>query len=89
MNKIEAAPEKKISKSTLNTAARYIARMRKGELMLRDSNGRVQWASGRNVGRVTFEYMMRFGLVHELDADLFGDPSRGQTLGLVPLGSVE
>ena len=76
------AEPKKVSKTTLKTAASYIARMKGGERILRDSAGKVQWASGRNVGPVTLRYLMREGLVRELDTDLFGDPSRGQTLGL-------
>ncbi|EJL21916.1 hypothetical protein [Novosphingobium sp. AP12] len=74
--------QKKVSKTTLKTAARYVARMKRGERILRDSAGRVQWASGKSVGRVTLGYLMNEGLVRELDTDLFGDRSRGQTLGL-------
>lgn len=48
---------------------------------MRDANGRLQWASGKSVGRKTVSYLMEMGLVVQLDADLFGDPSRGQTLG--------
>lgn len=74
--------EKKISKSTLKTAGRYIARMRNGEKMMRDSRGKVQWADGRNVGPVTLAYLMDNRLIKPLDADLFGDTTRGQTIGL-------
>lgn len=74
--------EPKVSKTTLKTADRYIARMRKGEKMMRDSRGRVQWSDGRNVGHVTLTYLMDNKIIKPLDTDLFGDPTRGQTIGL-------
>lgn len=74
--------EKKVSKRTLKTADRYIDRMRKGEKLMRDSNGRIQWADGKNVGPVTLKYMMDEKIIKPLDTDLFGDPTRGQTIGL-------
>ena len=70
------------SKTTLKTAERYLDRMRKGEKMMRDSRGRIQWADGRNVGGVTLGYLMKEGLIRPLDADLFGDTTRGQTIGI-------
>jgi hypothetical protein len=57
--------------------------MAKGERIMRDANGRLQWASGKPVGGKTISYLMEMGLVIQLDTDLFGDPSRGQTLGPV------
>lgn len=55
--------------------------MAKGERIMRDATGCLQWASGRSVGRRTMDYLMEMGLVVQLDTDLFSDPSRGQTLG--------
>ena len=66
----------------LRTAQRYLARMNRGERILRDANGRLQWASGKPVGRKTVLHMLDAGQIRELDTDLFGDPSRGQTLGV-------
>jgi hypothetical protein len=74
----------KVTKSTLRTAARYLARLRTGERIMRDANGRLQWASGRPVGAKTVRHMLNAGEIAELDTDLFGDPSRGQTLGIDP-----
>lgn len=70
------------SKTTLKTAEKYLARMRAGEKMMRDSRGRIQWADGRNVGGVTLNYLMSQGLIKPLDTDLFGDSTRGQTIGI-------
>jgi len=72
----------KVSKAITRTAGRYLARMAAGERIMRDASGRLQWASGRSVGGKTVSYLMEMGLVIQLDTDLFGDPSRGQTLGL-------
>lgn len=74
--------ERKVSKTTIKTAEKYIARMKAGERMMRDSRGIVQWADGKSVGPVTLAYMMKERLIRELDTDLFGNPHRGQTLGL-------
>lgn len=71
----------KVSKAITRTAGRYLARMASGERIMRDANGRLQWASGRSVGGKTISYLIEMGLVVQLDTDLFGDPSRGQTLG--------
>lgn len=71
----------KVSKAITRTAGRYLHRMSKGERIMRDATGRLQWASGRAVGQRTMAYLMEMGLVVQLDTDLFGDPSRGQTLG--------
>jgi len=49
---------------------------------MRDANGRLQWADGKSVGAKTIHHMLSTGEIRELDADLFGDFSRGQTLGL-------
>lgn len=73
---------KKVSKGILKTADRYIARMKRGEKIMRDSRGRMQWADGRNVGPTTIRYLMDNHLIAPLDTDLFGDFSRGQTIGL-------
>lgn len=75
--------EKKVSKGILKAADKYLARMRRGEKIVRDSRGRLQWADGRNVGPTTVRYLMENKLIAELDTDLFGDRSRGQTIGLV------
>ena len=48
---------------------------------MRDAAGRLQWASGRPVGRKTVHHMLTTGDLVQLDTDLFGDYSRGQTLG--------
>lgn len=74
--------EKSPSKRILKTAERYIARLQSGERLMRDSRGRIQWADGRNVGPSTLAYMMDNGIIKSLDTDLFGDPKRGQTIGL-------
>jgi hypothetical protein len=42
----------------------------------------MQWADGRTVGRKTVAHMINEGTLQELDTDLFGDRSRGQTLGV-------
>lgn len=73
----------KISKSILKAADRYLAKMRRGEKIMRDANGRLQWASGKPVGAKTVQHMLSEGQIRELDTDLFGDRSRGQTIGLV------
>lgn len=78
----EAEKPKKITKGILKTAARYLARMRAGERIMRDANGRLQWASGKPVGATTVGYMLEQGDIEELDTDLFGDRKRGQTIGL-------
>lgn len=72
------------TKTVLRAASRYQARLRAGERVLRDAAGRMQWADGRSVGRRTIEYMLTAGLIHQLDADLFGCPDHGQTLGVDP-----
>jgi len=71
-----------VSKTLLKTAGRYLTRLRKGEVVMRDANGRLQWADGKSVGAKTIHHMLSTGEIRELDADLFGDFSRGQTLGL-------
>lgn len=73
--------EKPVSKAILKTADRYLSRMNRGERILRDSCGRVQWADGKPVGGKTLQYLLDQGLARELDTDLFGDPHRGQTIG--------
>lgn len=72
----------KVSKTLLKTAARYLARLRAGERIMRDAQGRMQWTDGRNVGRKTVAHMINEGTLQELDTDLFADRSRGQTLGI-------
>lgn len=74
--------EKKVSKSVLKTADKYLARMHGGERIMRDAVGKLQWASGKPVGRRTVQYLLEEGQIAELDTDLFGDRSRGQTLGI-------
>lgn len=71
-----------MSKTLLNAAVRYINRLRKGDLIMRDAMNRLQWSDGKPVGRKTVSYMLEAGEIAELDTDLFGDYSRGQTLGL-------
>lgn len=72
----------KVSKTLTKTAQKYLSRMAGGERILRDANGKLQWASGKRVGAKTVAYLMGEGQICELDTDLFGDFSRGQTLGL-------
>jgi len=72
-----------VSKTLLKTTAKYLVRMRRGERLMRDANGRIQWASGKPAGSRTIRHMLEAGLICPLDTDLFGDPFRGQTLGLV------
>lgn len=74
--------QKKVSGTILKTAHRYIARMQRGEKIMRDAAGKLQWSSGKSVGRKTVGMMLSAGLIRELDTDLFGDRSRGQTIGL-------
>jgi len=76
------AEEKKVSKTTLKTAEKYHTRMRNGEKMMRDSRGRIQWADGRGVGYVTYNYLVANKMIRPLDTDLFGDSTRGQTIGI-------
>ena len=73
---------KKVSKTLLKTADRYLTRMCKGENIMRDSAGKLQWASGKPVGAKTVRHMLAAGMIAELDTDLFGNRSRGQTIGL-------
>lgn len=73
---------KKVSKRIINTADRYIARMRNGDKIMRDSCGKLQWASGKPVGAKTVAYLFEQHIIRPLDTDLFGDASRGQTIGL-------
>lgn len=81
----ESIEPKKVSKTLLKTADRYLARMRKGERIMRDANGRLQWASGKRVGPKTVLHLLSEGQIAELDTDLFGNRSRGQTIGLMAL----
>jgi hypothetical protein len=74
--------EKAVSKTILKAAERYAQRMKRGELIMRDSAGRVQWADGKPVGEKSLQYMLAQGLARELDTDLFGDAHRGQTIGM-------
>lgn len=71
----------KVSKTLLKTAARYLARIKSGERIMRDAHGKMHWTDGRSVGRKTVSHMLETGDLAELDTDLFGDYSRGQTLG--------
>lgn len=75
--------EKKVSKGILKAADRYLARLRGGEFIMRTSRGEIQWADGRPLGLKTIEYMLAEHMIAPLDTDLFGDRSRGQTIGLV------
>ena len=72
----------KVSKTLLKTAARYVARLKRGERIMRDAHGRMNWSDGRSVGRKTVQHMLSTGQLRELDTDLFGNRSRGQTLGI-------
>lgn len=72
----------KVPAARLKAAARYLARLRQGERIIRDSRGQLQWAGGESVAPKTVEYLLERGELHELDTDLFGDRHRGQTLGL-------
>jgi hypothetical protein len=71
-----------VSKTLLKTEARYLMRLRNGERIMRDAQGGMQWSDGKSLGAKTVEYMLSVGSLHELDTDLFGDKSHGQTLGL-------
>ena len=72
----------KPTKSILKTCEKYKKRLALGVRILRDANGKMQWADGKSVGQVTINYMLENGMIQQLDADLFGDPTRGQTLGI-------
>jgi hypothetical protein len=78
----ETCEAPKISKGILKTADRYLNKMRGGEKIMRDACGKLQWASGRPVGAKTVGYLMEEGKIVPLDTDLFGDLSRGQTIGI-------
>lgn len=79
---VDQVEAKKVSKTLLKTAEKYRSKMQGGERVLRDATGKLQWASGKPVGRKTIHFMLGEGMIRELDTDLFGDFSRGQTLGL-------
>lgn len=49
---------------------------------MRDANGRLYWTCGKPVGPKTVGHMLTVGQIEELDTDLFGERSRGQTLGI-------
>lgn len=49
---------------------------------MRDASGRLQWASGKSVGPRTVRHMIDTGQLRQLDADLFGQWDRGQSLGV-------
>lgn len=76
--------EVKIPKGVLKTAARYMGRLEAGKKIIRTSDNRVMWDDGRAVGRRTLAYMLQERMIVPHDTDLFGDPTRGQTLGLPP-----
>ena len=69
-------------KRTINTADRYINRLRKGERIMRTSAGKIMWDNGKRISLATVDYMLTEGMIVQLDTDLFGDLSRGQTIGL-------
>jgi len=73
---------RKIPKGILKTIDRYVARMQRGEKIMRDASGKIQWSSGKPVGRRSIGIMLEAGIIAPLDTDLFGDYSRGQTIGL-------
>lgn len=77
----QAPPLKKPSRGILKTADRYEKRLADGDMIMRDANGRMQWASGKSVGATTVRYMIDAGRIFELDADLFGRRDFGQTIG--------
>lgn len=62
--------------------SRIEGRLRRGEKIMRDACGRIQWADGRSVAGKTVSHMLSEGMIAELDTDLFGNRSRGQTIGL-------
>ena len=85
MNAHDTTPQEadmKVSKTIIKAASSYLSRVRSGERIMRDAAGHLQWSSGKPVGRKTLEYMLSNGRISELDTDLFGDFSRGQTLGI-------
>jgi hypothetical protein len=65
-------------------ANHYLKRLIEGERILRRASGHIQWASGRKISRPALDYLMSIGIAANLDADLFGEKSRGQTIGLSP-----
>lgn len=50
---------------------------------MRGASGRICWASGGSVAIGTVRHMLDTGTLVELDTDLFGNPHRGQTLGVI------
>lgn len=71
------------SKTIAKAVARYRARLLAGERIMRDATGRMSWANtGRPVARKTVHHMLEAGELAQLDADLFGNFNRGQTLGV-------
>jgi len=73
---------RKIPSGIMKTIDRYVARMVRGEKIMRDANGKLQWSTGKTVGRRSVSIMFEAGMLREVDTDLFGDYSRGQTIGL-------
>ena len=78
---MSGAVKTKPSPATTKAAARYRKRLAKGDRIMRDSSGRMQWASGASAAPLTVRHMLDTGQIFELDTDLFGDRSRGQTIG--------
>lgn len=64
------------------TADRYVRRLSAGERIMRHANGKIQWASGGKISRKTVDWMLAEGMIAPLDCDLFGNPHRGQTIGI-------
>lgn len=78
----DAAPPQSITKATLKAASRYRSRLAAGDFIIRDAAGRMHWHStGRQAAANTVRFMIERGQLFERDTDIFGDRSRGQTIG--------
>ena len=64
------------------TSDRYLRRLGNGERIMRTAAGKIQWSSGGKISRKTVDWMLQEGMIAPLDCDLFGNPHRGQTIGL-------
>jgi len=61
---------------------RYIERCRAGQRIMVRSSGDMSWSDGRSVSANVVRELLSRGDLRRLDADLFGDPEHGQTIGL-------
>ena len=71
-----------VNRSLVRAAARYRQRLAAGDFIIRDASGRMHWhQSGRAAATKTVNFMIESRQLFERDTDIFGDRSRGQTIG--------